>query len=212
MSNQLTKFGSSGLRRTRRGKSLSPAKVLVYVLGLTACTSPVPSDQQPPSGGPEAGPAALSVTDDGKPLPNITSSISRLKWEWSADQATAVLRMERGPPLFSISCNAVANVLYFDRLAAAPTDGRSTLSLTSASRAASLPAGTAGNLGSTHWRASLPGSELPKAVFELFAGEDPVRITIADTTPVLAPPEGIATNALRACGADSRSSAPRGRT
>ena len=213
MCSQLIRFGFSGVRRGKRRKSLLPNKVLVFILCLTACADAVPADQQPPLGGrPVAGGAAVSMTDDGTPLPNITSSIGEPQWELSANRAAAVLRMEDGPPLFSITCEADGNMLHFDRYAAAPSDGRSTLSLTSALRAASLPAASTGELGAAHWRASLPGSELPKAVFELFAGQDPVRITIADTTPVLAPPESAPTKALAVCVPGLHSTVPRKRT
>jgi hypothetical protein len=119
--------------------------------------------------------------------------------------------MERGPPLFSISCEPRSKVLHFDRHAGAPANGKATLSLTSALRAASLSARPAGQPGSEHWRASLPGSELPKSVFELLDGLEPIRITVADTRPVLAPPGEIVTNVLRSCGFSSGSNSPRER-
>lgn len=150
-----------------------------------------------------AGQLALNTISQADTPPDPTQA-EPLVWQWDSNARAALLQFDGGPTLFSVSCEKADDTVKFTRFAAAPHSGRGVLSFTTSTRAASLLAvSVATEPGpSGHWEAAAPAIELPAALEAMFRERMPIRIALADTPPLVAPPSQLAAKPLRFCRAD----------
>lgn len=172
----------------------------MLVLAALGCkpTSNPPEDAQFASE--QAIRVAQPAVAESRTLPEPIET-EPLVWHWDSSESAALLQFGGGPTLFSVSCDKGARTLKFTRFAAAPHRGRAPLSFTTPKRVASIPAAavTAEGGFSGTWEAVVPIKELPAAVEAMFREGMRIRIALADTPPLVAPPSENAAKPIELC-------------